>query len=284
MSQLQVTEKFLDNLVIGLQDKYGNGATRDELIGIVAKSLGWQPAPFMRALKSVANAPASRPVRESLSPGGRNFVTFRSQPHDIEIEKIENERTLEKLGTMSETDVTRLIEFGKRPSGLILVTGVEKPGAATVTGSLAQTWKDRLGPSATLSANVFDHDHPWLPYSKELSPVQPTLDHTVSTSDARGPKLNFAVMNIVGSPSNVFRAIRSSKIMPTIASIDSELLGLITGKSDRAPRYWSLDRREPEALLTALAETVGFVIETRMPASRFLNTKVMTRSEWLKSI
>lgn len=284
MSQLQVTEKFLDNLVSSLQDKYGNGATRDELIGIVATSLGWQPAPFMRTLKSAANAPASRPVRDASSLGERSFVTFSSRPHDIEIEKIENERPLEKLGTMSETEVSQLIAFGKRPSGLILVTGVEKPGASTVTGSLARSWKDQLGPSATLSANVFDHDHPWLPYSKELSPVQPTLDHAVSTSDGRGPKPNFAIMNIVGSPSNVIRAIRSSNIMPTIASIDSELLGLITGKSDRAPRYWSLDRREPEALLTALAETVGFVVETRMPASRFLKTKVLTRSEWLKSI
>ena len=273
MPDLEVTASFIENLTKGIKSKYGN-SSHTEVMELVATSMGMKPSSLIRAMKKPDGKKTGRAIKMP--------STLQSQTYDIDVDRIENARSLEKLSVFSEAELKALTDFGNRENGLLLVTGVERLGWINVVASLANTWREQLGKPSDITRNLADHGRDCFPGLDSLG-FPPTLDHVVATLGPDGPKIRFALANVSGPPNNMARVIRSSNLMPTVAAIEAPLVALLRGHGERASAYWAGKEREHQVIYKGLVENVGLVVETRMPASCFLSAKVLTFEDWVSS-
>jgi hypothetical protein len=279
MSELQVTDTFVKKLAKNIRNKYGLEPRHTEVLELIADALGWQPGPLMHALKQDSRGTRS-PGSALTASTSREFLPYSLETVDPLVQSIRGARSMHKLGSISSDDVACLMEIVAKP-GLLLIVGEKVSEANEYAMSVAKDWEVRIG--HPIEYDPYLSKHEVIPFSEGLGIVRSSLSHLAVIKTHAGNEGRFALIGVAGSPLNIERALESSKIQATVATISRASLCLLAGLGASAQTYWSgkqakSDQQECLAALTSIPTTI---LDVEVIGGRFHRAKLQNWDSWL---
>lgn len=278
MPYLQVTNTFVKKLTKNIRNQYGKESSHTEVMALIADALGWQTGPLMHALKaepSEHGASTSPLVQSGVANG---LLNFNFEDEDPIAQMIRDAVEMHKLRSISYDDVARLMNLVMKP-GLLLVVSNQNAEAKRHALSVAKGWAYRIGDNITYRPLVSD-DQP-LPFSRELGMPTTPFTHVARTADDCGERDRFSLLGVVGSPLNVGLALKTSRQMPTIATMDKAGLRLLAGYGAASHSCWSGHAHARQARLASMYSLDVSILDVETVGGRFYRTKLSTWRDWL---